>query len=104
MDTETIRQRVLEASGAGELYSVIAAFKGYREHKTEGQKEIVVEVRDLGNDSPDRLRPYRYVVRATDEDGRVATGNGGATVDEAIATTHWHELDGRPRARKRSAD
>ena len=73
---------------AWSIYEVIRTFKGYREDASGQVREVTVEVWQAGPGAP-----YRYVVDATDEGGRVATGNGGDSIDTAIATTHWEKLD-----------
>jgi hypothetical protein len=97
MELEKISHLLFDAAQASELYSVIATFKGSREHKRDGMKSIIIEVLDMGPGGPENLQPYRFLVRAYDEDGRYATGNGGESIDIAIATVHWGDLDDKPR-------
>lgn len=98
MDTHEIHKKVEEAlgTGEGELGRVIHTFKCERPFKGGGSKSVVVEILDCGPDLPERLVHNRYIVTAYDEDGRYATGNGGDTIEVAIATTHWHKLDSDP--------
>jgi hypothetical protein len=53
---------------------------------------VTIEIYDhgAGGNYPSE---YRYVVKATSESGARASGNGGPTVEIALQTTHWQELD-----------
>jgi hypothetical protein len=73
--------------GVFEMYKV-STFKCYRTQKDDGVQELTVEVWDAGSEEPSR-----YHVIATAKDGRVASGNAGSTIEEAIAFVHWGDLD-----------
>ena len=80
-----------KVSGAFELYQVIGKFTGHRHCKGEGGdvKEITIEVLDRGPSYPND----RFMVDVVDQDGRIAGGSTGETVDVAMQIAHWDELD-----------
>lgn len=93
MTDDELLARLKTKIGATELYRV-TTFKGYRKHPADGAvKEVTVEVWDAGSGGGPGGGQYRWTVQATDEDDRMATGNGAPTLEVAIDTTHWHELD-----------
>ena len=53
--------------------------------------------RSLGSDPQDTGRSTgrerAYMCEATSEGGKVAWGNAAGAIDEALAITHWGELD-----------
>jgi hypothetical protein len=71
-----------------EVYEV-HSFEGYRETADGSNQEVNVKILDMGPGAAH----LRYSVKATSEDGKVARGNPAGTIDEAIAITHWIELD-----------
>jgi len=75
------------ASGAQEI-SHVTTFKAWRKNKLGEDLLVTIEVRDYG-----RATPLRYVIVATDEVGRTATGNGDERLDVALLGVHWHDLD-----------
>lgn len=81
-------QRIKKACNSDELY-LVTTFKGDRLRPDGARVEITIEVRDAGPNSG----ALRFHVYATDEDGRVATGNPSASLIDAISTTHWANLD-----------
>jgi hypothetical protein len=86
-DQELMRVAVQKASRSSEL-CVVTTFKGYRARGDGANKNVVIEVRDGGPSDP-----FRYCVVATDEDGRVATGNPFDKLEAALAMVHWQDLD-----------
>src|SRR6266508_6849706 len=85
-------KQVKAAAGLDEGYHV-TAFKGYRPTRQGGAFEVTVEVWDSGSNRMDS----RYVVRALDERGRIATGIPGPTVAEALTSVNWDEAASRDR-------
>jgi hypothetical protein len=84
MDDE-LAELVKRDLNATEVYRVVGRFEAYR--NGTGQ-HVVVEVLDRGDP-----HAFRWQVQATDDDGREASGNGGATPAEAFASVHWETLD-----------
>jgi hypothetical protein len=87
MDDDEMLRKLTEVGGFAELYR-ITTFKGYRTNKRGQTYEVTVELYDRGPD-----HQYRYHIVATDEFGHMATGNPDATINDAIAFTHWENLD-----------
>ena len=75
-------------AGIFEAYHV-TTFKCYRHAKSGGDQEVTVTITDAGPDNT----YTRYHVEARTADGRAASGNGAATVQNALAMVHWPELD-----------
>jgi hypothetical protein len=72
-----------------EAYEVRAFICHRRKHDGETQR-VTVEILDAGPTStPDR----RYRCRAVSEDGRRAAGSHADTIDRALATVRWSDLD-----------
>lgn len=90
-DDEQLIGRLEELSGCFEL-SRVTTYKGFRHHKDGGVRDITIEVRDSGKPED----PQRWNVKATDKDGRMATGNGAKQLDEALLIVHWYDLDEDP--------
>ncbi len=90
MDPQEVMNRLKEDVEANffEIYEV-HSFKGYREAADGSNQEVNVKILDMGPGAGHQ----RYSVEATSEDGQVARGNPAGTIDEAIAITHWTELD-----------
>ena len=70
----------------------------FRCWRNEGQ-EVLVEIEDAGPSKPD----VRYSCVATTEDGKMATGNLGPTIEGVLVSLHWYELDKPVRPPVRSA-
>ncbi|MBM7331287.1 hypothetical protein JS562_51200 [Agrobacterium sp. S2] len=83
MDSHELLRLVHEHANAIESHLVIATVRSY----LEGAGSVRIEVTDTGTPGP-----YRY--NATVYDGEtgafIATGNGAADVDQALAIVHWH--------------
>src|SRR3712207_2292457 len=83
----------IEMIGQIEKYSTafemthVRTFKGYRQGKDGENHAITVQVHE---------RPpgagTRYYVVVTDDRGCWAWGDGGPTLDVALAAVHWHRL------------
>jgi hypothetical protein len=88
-----LNREIIAVTGTVTLEEVahVTTFKGYRKRKDGQSEAVTIEVYDHG--TRDHLREYRYGIKATSESGKCATGNGGPTVDIALQTTHWQELD-----------
>ena len=80
-DLHDVLRALERASGCSEMARVYT-FVGSRENV-----DVAVRLLDHGpNASP------RWVIEASDDRGRTATGNGDQTIRNTIATTHWKEL------------
>lgn len=90
MDPQEVMNRLKDEVEAKffEVYEV-HSFEGYRQAADGSNQEVNVKILDMGPDAGDQ----RYSVEAISEDGKIARGNPARTVDEAIAITHWTELD-----------
>ena len=85
--SQEIRDAIARVARTSELYRV-TTYKGWRRHKDGSGKEITVELLDAGP------RDHgRWMVIATDEDGREAHGNPDSDLKAAIAGVHWFDLD-----------
>jgi hypothetical protein len=78
----------LEKRNFFEVYEV-TTYKGFREPQGGGVQEVTVEVWDRGPD----FGELRFSVKATDDEERLATGNPGSTLENAIMNVHWFDLD-----------
>ena len=80
-----VREVIQSFGEIEELYEV-QTFTGFR-----NKRRVIVSLLDLG---PNCDKPQlRFVCKVEQEDGKKATGNNAATIDEAIAIVHWSELD-----------
>jgi hypothetical protein len=87
MDTSEILTRLSKWANLSEVYEV-KTFTGYRQDKQGRLCDVTIRVCDAGSGAR-----YRFSVTATDEHGRVATGNPESSLELAIASVHWAELD-----------
>ncbi|MDQ6885098.1 MAG: hypothetical protein M3077_12840 [Candidatus Dormibacteraeota bacterium] len=78
---------VKKASQVSDLHQV-TTFKGTRKDKGGVVRDLTVEIMDMGGDSQRRFR-----VTATDSGGRTASGNPGATLEQALEAVRWSDLD-----------
>ena len=67
----------------------VTTYRAYRKNKKGVDKEVTIEVLDRGPGKPD----LRYLVIATDQDGKQASGNSGPNLEVVLATVHWYDLD-----------
>jgi len=79
----------LKAKGNLSEVAQVTTFKGYRTNKQGETKAVTIEVYDSGLGDLSR-----YLVQATDEDGRMAIGNAQTHIETAINQLHWWDLDG----------
>jgi len=82
-----IMKKLKKEAGFYELYHK-TSFIGYRHTRNEDQ-EVSIDILDAGPEAGD----IRYACSATSEDGKVATGNNGPSLDIVLATVHWQDLD-----------
>lgn len=97
LDKNSGSYRCLAQWGISELYQV-STFKGYREAKNGALHSVTIEIWDAGPnpEMPSAARPsnHRFLVKVKDEEtGTTATGNPAPTIEQALETTHWAELD-----------
>lgn len=75
----------------GDLFEVAKITK-YRAYRKMNDEEIEVTIGDMGP-AAGNLR-YHITAHTTDpENKKFATGNGGATIKEALVMLHWFDLD-----------
>ena len=90
MEFSEVMDQLKRAGGFSELYHA-TSFVGTRTDVEGEERDVTIQLLDAGPGVPER-----YLVYAEDELGRVATGEPAATIEAAIAQTHWHELDEEP--------
>jgi hypothetical protein len=66
----------------------VTEFEGDRKRPDGQTTHVRIQILDAGLGEQ-----FRWRVEARDEAGRFATGNPDASLELAIATTHWQELD-----------
>lgn len=71
--------------------AVVTIVEGERRQESSSPRTVRVELHDRG-ESAGQLR--WSVVASDKETGAWATGNPAATLDTALATVHWFDLDG----------
>lgn len=92
MDDEEVRTWLREQGLSG-VASVRKFRASWHQRHTGRDVQLVVEILDLGPSQDGG----RYDVRVRSEDGKVtARANPGPTVEAALESVHWHELDGEP--------
>lgn len=72
--------------------SKVSIYNCYRIDRDDQEREIEIRVYDSGSS----IGAHRYLITAeTIDDGekKIATGNGGVTIDEALMTLHWSDLN-----------
>ena len=85
-DHETIA-KTLTALGF-HSFGNVTTFKGYRKSASGDDQHVTVEISEnRSGDMP------RYWVKARDDQGRPATGNGHDDLDLALRGVHWQDLD-----------
>ena len=79
----------------GHLIYHVTTFLAHRTRADGREQEVRIDILDSGPGE------YRFIVhaRANDdpEDDAFATGNPGATVEDAISMVHWAQLDANAR-------
>jgi hypothetical protein len=88
MNEVEIMKKLKKVAGFYELYHK-TSFIGYRHPKSGGSQKVSVDILDAGSEAGD----IRYACEATSEDGKVATGNNGPSLEVVLATVHWQDLD-----------
>lgn len=83
-----ILEMLKKETGANEAYRR-TEYMLYRDNKSGGVQEVRVEILDGGP----AMGNARYHVKATSDDGRVATGNPDKSLETALAIVHWYDLD-----------
>lgn len=90
MNAKEIMKTLKRSGDIYELYE-IKMFRGYRKDKTGQSKNVDVSVFDMGEDCDNKQA--RFYCSVIQSDGKTATGNEAATVEEAIEIVHWFDLD-----------
>ena len=88
IDIDRVRNWLIEAGSITEVAHV-TMFQGRRKNSKGEPQTVTVKLLDLG---PTAQPDLRYYCEATSE-GKSATGNNAATIEEAIAIVHWNQLD-----------
>lgn len=86
---DDLESTIKEIEKFGKMFEVakISYYKGYRE---DNQEAVNLEIQDYGVEGG----ANRYFIVATNEDGtKRAIGNGGKTIEMALALLHWNDLD-----------
>lgn len=86
-ETEIIK-RLKEVVGFFKVYHK-TSFEGWRRAKNGTEQRVTVDILDAGPEAGG----LRYACHATSEDGKMATGNNGPSIDVVLSTVHWHDLD-----------
>lgn len=90
MDRSELLRRLRLDGGLLEV-SQVTYYKGYRKDRTGAVYEVTVEVWDAGPDV--EPREHRFSIRASDDDGRTADGCSAASLEQALTTVRWADLD-----------
>lgn len=86
MNTEQILEEINKVRPELEEIAHIQYFEAYLNHK-----KIIIEISDYGEEEDEYLR-YGIIVHQ-EGNKRIITGNGGKTLNEALKSVHWNELD-----------
>lgn len=89
MSEAKIIKRLKELTGSSEVYHK-TSFECYRKAKDGNAQEVLVEILDAGPDVDPQLR---YQCIAKTKDGKTATGNPAASIDDVLSIVHWYDLD-----------
>ena len=88
IDNDRVINSLIEDGDMTEVAHV-TMFQGRRKNSKGEPQKITVKLLDLGSTKPS----LRYYCEATSEEGKSATGNNTATIEEAISGVHWNQLD-----------
>ena len=89
MDIDRARDLLIRNGDMSEVAHVIM-FQGRRENSQGEPQKVTVKLFDLGSTADPSLR---YYCEATSEEGKSATCNEAATIEEVLSTVHWNQLD-----------
>lgn len=89
INIDQIRDLLISEGNMTDVAHVIT-FQGYRDNSNGESQTVTVKILDEGSIGH---AGYRYNCEATSAEGKNATGNGAATIEEAIAIVHWNNLD-----------
>ncbi len=88
IDIDRARDLLIRNGDMSEVAHV-TMFQGFRKNSKGEPQTVSVKLLDLGSTKPS----LRYYCEATSEEGKSATCNEAPTIEEAIATVHWNQLD-----------
>lgn len=88
IDIARVRDLLIRNGDMSEVAHVIM-FQGRRKNSKGEPQTVTVKLFDLGSTKPSS----RYYCEATSEEGKSATCNEAPTIEEAISTVHWNQLD-----------
>jgi hypothetical protein len=88
-DSDEVREKLAQYAGLHEIAEV-TTFRAYKRRRDEQTTSVTVEIFDHGAAAGD----LRWFVRARDELGNQAACNPDQTLDLALLSTHWNELEG----------
>jgi len=89
IDIDRVRNWLIEAGSITEV-AHITIFQGRRKNSKGEPQTVTVKLFDLG---PKAQPDLRYYCEATSAEGKTATGNNAATIEDAIAIAHWNDID-----------
>ena len=88
IDDKRVTDILLKIPGFFETYRK-KTFTAARHRKDGGEEMVTIEVTDGGPSAEDT----RFSCVATSAGGKVCSGNSASTIEQALATVHWWELD-----------
>ena len=89
IDINRARDLLIRNGDMTEVAHVIM-FQGFRKNSNGEAQKVTVRICDPGSTVDPSLR---YYCEATSEEGKRATGNEAATIEEVLSTVHWNQLD-----------
>jgi len=88
MNEEDVMKRLKKEARFFKIYHK-TSFWGYRRNAKGEEQEVSVDILDMGSEAGE----LRYSCVARIKDGKEITGNPAPSIDTAIMTAHWNELD-----------
>ena len=83
-----IIEKLKKVKGAFDICQIISTFRFYRTDKDGNPQEVTLDILDAGPE-----RQARYTCLAKTNDGKTALGNLETSIEYALTTVHWEELD-----------
>ena len=88
-DSDQIREKLAKYAGLHEIAEV-TTFRAYKSRRDGQTTSVTIEIFDHGPGAG----ALRWFVRARDELGNLAACNPDQSLDLALVSTHWNELEG----------